>query len=61
MQKTHCSMTADELKNMYQCWQQGNDEYRSRGAEFITMAAKILHVSEAKIVNILNKCNWFDR
>ena len=54
-------MTADELKNMYQCWQQGNDEYRSRGAEFITMAAKILHVSEAKIVNILNKCNWFDR
>ena len=54
-------MTADELKNIYQCWQQGNDDYRSRGAEFITMAAKISHVSEHQIVEILRKCNWFDR
>jgi hypothetical protein len=54
-------MTADELKNIYQCWQQDNDDYRSRGAEFISLAAKIFHVSESMIINILNKCNWFDR
>jgi len=54
-------MTADELKNIYQCWQQDNDDYRSRGAEFIIMVVKISHVSAARIINILNKCDWFDR
>jgi hypothetical protein len=52
-------MDIRRLQNMYQQWQQGNEHYVARWADFIEMAAQETKQSQDAIMRELQKTYWF--
>lgn len=52
-------MDIRHLQNMYQQWQQGNEHYVARWADFIEMAAEETKQSQDTIMRELQKTYWF--
>jgi hypothetical protein len=52
-------MSERELKNMYQQWSQGNDDYNFRWLDFVEMAARHFKQPENEVLRELQKHYWF--
>lgn len=52
-------MFHNELKKMYQAWQQGDDQYVLEWARFVEYAARWNQVSSEEMLYILQQCEWF--
>jgi predicted transposase YbfD/YdcC len=54
-------MNTRALQQMYQAWQQDNEDYIYRWVDFIEHAARILNQQQDEIMRELQKCAWFIR
>jgi len=52
-------MLGQHLHNMYQQWQQDNDQYIEDWSFFVELAAKEYHTSQDEIIRELQKYSWF--
>ena len=48
-----------QLQHMHQAWQQGNDNGQRDYSYFVEYAARQLDTSGDKIVQVLQRCQWF--
>ena len=48
-----------QLQHMYQAWQQDNEHYKRDWSYFVEFASQKTGLSGDKIMQILQKCNWF--
>ena len=49
-----------QLQHIYQAWQQGNDHYERDWSYFVEYAAKRLNTSGDKVMQVLQRCHWFN-
>lgn len=48
-----------QLQIMYQQWQQGNEEFETRWADFVELASKQTGQAQLDIANALQRTRWF--
>ena len=53
-------MEERQLQRMYQAWQQGIRDPAKDWDIFVELAAKQLNMSGDKIIQILQRCHWFE-
>lgn len=53
-------MTESQLQHIYQAWQQDNDNYKRDWSYFVEYAARHLNTTGDKVMQVLQRCYWFD-
>lgn len=53
-------MTCNDLERLYQQWTQGNEIADIKNYEFVQVIASHFQMKVSDVLQILNKCNWFN-
>lgn len=53
-------MNSSQLHHIYQAWRQDNENYERDWSYFVEYAAKTLNTSGDKVMQVLQRCHWFN-